>query len=106
MSYATHAVAGFEATYRRTNRDHFARRLATQLLRQRKWRASWNLIPGEIACAVFYVPTRHRTGEILDQDIMRAKRRQIVFGVDQLLRSAILEQADRHGLGRHAHLAD
>src|SRR6185437_16256358 len=61
------------------------------------------LITREVAGAVFHVPARDRTGEILHQHVIRPKRRQIIFAEDQLVRRPIFEQPHRHGLGRDPH---
>ena len=91
MGDADDAGALLEPRRRGSGDDHLARRLAAQLLWQRKGGAAGELVAGESAGAVFYVPARHRAGEIFDQHVALAQRRQIVFAEDEFVRAAIFE---------------
>ena len=95
MGDADDAVAGLEARHRAPGRDHLARRLAAELLRQREGRPSGDLITRQIAGPVLHVPARDRARVFLHQHVAVAERRQIVFAEDELLRPAVFEQPDR-----------
>ena len=85
--------------------NYFACRFAAELLRQRKGGTAGKLIAREIAGAVLHVPARHRGGVVLDQHVMLAQCRQIVFAKDQLVRRTVFEQAHGHGFCRDSHLS-
>ena len=101
MGDADHAVARLELGHRAARRDHLARGLAAELLRQRKRRAARELVARQIAGAVFHVPARHRAGMVLDQHVASPERRQVVFAEHELVRPAVFEQPDRQRLGRN-----
>jgi hypothetical protein len=103
MGHADDAVARLKARRRNTDGDHLAHRVAAQLLRQREWSAAGNLVARQVAGPVLHVPSRNRTGEVLDQYVALAERRQVVFAIAKLVGPAIFEQADGHGLGRDCH---